>query len=90
MNERRQTGAAGRSGAKRAGFACRCRRILGQKYGFCDDFGEARDVLEIPDEAERALAGGGDFCLQKVWEIPEKRVTKFGNCTLLFGAGVLK
>lgn len=34
MNERRQTGAAGRSGAKRAGFACRGRRILGQKYGF--------------------------------------------------------
>ena len=34
MNERRQAGAAGRSGAKRPGFACRCRRILGQKYGF--------------------------------------------------------
>ena len=62
----------------------------GRNTDFCDDFGEARDVLEIPDEAERALAGGGDFCLQKVWEIPEKRVTKFGNCTLLFGAGVLK
>lgn len=62
----------------------------GRNTDFCDDFGEARDVLEIPDEAEQALAGGGDFCLQKVWEIPEKRVTKFGNCTLLFGAGVLK
>ena len=62
----------------------------GRNTDFCDDLGEARDVLEIPDEAERALAGGGDFCLQKVWEIPEKRVTKFGNCTLLFGAGVLK
>lgn len=62
----------------------------GRNTDFCDDFGEARDVLEIPDEAERALAGDGDFCLQKVWEIPEKRVTKFGNCTLLFGAGVLK
>lgn len=62
----------------------------GRNTDFCDDFGEARDVLEIPDEAEGALAGGGDFCLQKVWEIPEKRATKFGNCTLLFGAGVLK
>lgn len=62
----------------------------GRNTDFCDDLGEARDVLEIPDEAERALAGGEDFCLQKVWEIPEKRVTKFGNCTLLFGAGVLK
>ncbi len=62
----------------------------GRNTDFCDDIGEARDVLEIPDEAERALAGGGNFCLQKVWEIPEKRVTKFGNSTLLFGAGVLK